>query len=311
MSRPFTILLSLALAVASRAEAGCDAPFSLDDLLAAYQSAQVAVASADGPAVLEAGAQLEAGLPCLDEMVPPAMMAATYRFIGVQHYFGDDSEAAARWFRTARELEPAFEWDVETIPGDSPIRALYRSQQPLEAQPLRMHVGMEFRLPPGGGEFYLDGRPWSETGASPERFHLLHLVEPDSRQVRAGWLVLGNDFPPHVLQAKAAEPEDVQVVRPGGPLQLEVIERVRPPMKTPTMIGAGVGLAGAVGFYAASYWARQGFENATTEDDLYRFLDLTDSFFWTSTVFLAVGGSLTGFGLYMSDGPGMGYAWTW
>ena len=310
MFRPLPILLTLALAVSTRAEAGCDAPFSVDDLLAVYQSAQVAIADADSPAILESGQKLEAGLPCLEEMVPPAMMAAAYRIIGVQHYFGEDMEATARWFRTARELEPAFEWDLETIPGDSPIRVLYRSQQPLESQAAELHVGMEFRLPPGGGEFYLDGRPWLEAGASPDRFHLLHLVEPGARQVRAGWLVLGNDFPPHVLQARTAEPVAVQP-RGGGPLELEVIGRVRPPMKTPTLIGGGLGLAGALGFYAASYWARQGFEGATTEDELFRFLDLTDTFFWTSTVFLAVGGSLTGFGLYMNGGPGMGYAWTW
>jgi hypothetical protein len=151
---------------------------------------------------------MERGLGCLDEKLVPMLIGRTYRSIGSGYMVGGDVAKGTRWFRTAVEVDPAFQFGLEEFAVDHPVRLAYD----------------EVRLAPSGtpaavegsalaaGDFYLDGRGLTDAAATRGRPHLLQLV---GERVDS-WLIDGNSFPSAVLvvgggdadTAKAKEPKE-------------------------------------------------------------------------------------------------------
>jgi len=316
-ARVFGCWLLLALAVSNPAKADCKAGFDGDDLFSNYEEMFLALRAGDEQAFMEASSVMSAGLPCLTETVQPRMLAAAFRMLGVRQFRMSDADGAVRWMRTARDVDPAFEWDISTLDLDAPERSLYAQQQMYEnAEPVLVPGKALSR--PSGTRILLDGRELDGPEATPDRYHLLQVVDLKG-PVRSSTVILGNAFPSHLLAAKTAEiqssaPEPVDVssqTSSSSTSGVVRIERQRPPLKTPVLGVGGLGLAGAIGLYAMSHGARGEFEAATTSAAMQQARDRTNALFLGSCGLMAVGLATTSLGLYMADGPGLGLVFDW
>ncbi|MEE2751483.1 MAG: hypothetical protein VX519_08625 [Myxococcota bacterium] len=300
------------------AYAECEAGFDGDELFSNYEEMFLALRSNDEQAFMEASAVMAKGLPCLSEPVQPRMLAAAFRMLGVRQYRMSDNDGAVRWMRTAREVDPAFEWSISTLGLDAPERALYAQQQLYEnADPVAV-PGKMFSRPPGT-RILLDGRELKSPEATGDRFHLLQVVDLKG-PVRSSTVILGNSFPGDLLKAKTQTDSVVPVVEAdssqsssslSSSTDVVRIQRQRPPLKTPILGVGGVGLAGAIGLYAMSHGARADFEEADTLALMADTRDRTNGLFLGSCGLLVVGVATTSLGLYMADGPGLNWTWDW
>ena len=298
--------------------AECGAGFDGDDLFSNYEQMFLALRSGDEQAFMEASGVMATGLPCLSESAQPRMLAAAYRMLGVRQYRMSDNDGAVRWMRVAREVDPAFEWDISTLGLDAPERALYAQQKLYESTDPVAVSGKVFDKPPGT-RILLDGKEVKSPEATSDRFHLLQVVDLKG-PVRSSMVILGNSFPGRLLTAETeAEPATTVGVSDGGRTSsgssastgVVRIQRQRPPLKTPILGVGGLGLAGAIGFYAMSHGARAEFEEADTADSMQAARERTNGMFLGSCSLLVVGVATTSLGLYMADGPGLGLAWDW
>jgi hypothetical protein len=309
--------------------AECDGPVGAHDLLASYQTVQFMMASGDTQAVVDAGEELETGLACLTDRVPPALFAGVYRALGVSHAFAEQKNEAMQWFLTARQLDSTSTFGVDEMPIDSPVRALFDAAIANSViAPVRV-PGMTLSPPPNS-LVLLDGREIQDAAATPNRYHLIQLAHADGR-IRRSWIILGNAFPAILLQASAVETEDVAQVtkedEPESALQVMAdeegmptgydmadfvrIDRDRPPWKTPSMVSGGTTIAGSLLLYGASFYTQSRFDGATTENDLYNFQRLTNRLTVGASVLFVLGGAAGSWGVMMNGGTGLGFRHTW
>jgi hypothetical protein len=301
-----------------RAEAAdCEIRASVDDFLAQYQETMSALRGKDVEAFVQSSEVLAKQFPCLSETVPPRMLASAYRLVGVRHFRTGDEEGAMRWLRTARELDPGFEWDIGTLGVDAPERALYAQQQMFAGLDPVGVPGKLLSRPPGT-RVLLDGSELNEPSATPDRYHLLQVVD-NSGPIRSSQVILGNAFPPELLRVPGAEEADRiagQLAAGSAPTlaaqsTVERIQRERPPFKTPVLAIGGAGLAGAAALYGLSYGANQDFLSATKTARLTAARGSANSYFLASLVCLAAGTATASWGVYMSDGMGWTYQGRW
>ena len=301
-----------------RAEAAdCVSRASIDDFLAQYQETLVALREKDAEAFVQSSDALGKQFPCLSEAVPPRMLAAAYRLVGVRHFRTGDEEGAMRWLRTARELDPGFEWDIGTLEVDAPERALYAQQQMFAGLDPVGVPGKLLARPPGT-RVLLDGKELKEPSATTDRYHLLQVVD-NSGPIRSSQVILGNAFPPALLRVPGAEEADLiagkmaaaSAQAPAPQSTVERIQRERPPYKSPVLAVGGAGLAGAAALYGLSYGANQDFLSATKTAQLTAARGSANAYFWASVACLAAGTATASWGVYMSDGMGWAYQGSW
>ena len=320
ISRWLGLWTLVALVGVKPAWAECDSGFDGDDLFDNYEQMFRALRGNDEQAFMEASTVMAAGLPCLTEPVQPRMLAAAYRMLGVRQYRMSDADGAVRWMRTAREVDPAFEWDLSTLGLDAPERGLYAQQELYEnVEPVAVPGKSLAR--PTGTRILLDGRELKTPEATGDRFHLLQVVDLKG-PVRSSTVILGNSFPGHLVVAKTQEEAVATETSPvsgsgrsssasASTSGVVRIERQRPPLKTPILGVGGLGLAGAIGFYAMSHSARAEFEQAQTAANMLQAKDKTNALFLGSCGLFVVGVATTSVGLYMADGPGLGLTLDW
>ncbi len=300
-------LLVAALAPAARAE--CTRAYVGEELVNDLSTMTAALRSLDEAAFKASGKRLEASVACIKTPVPPMVFAAAYRYIGAYHFFSGDQDGARRWFRSALELDPTFDWDVSEVPVGHPMRGVFDGERdaasvdpvPVEGKVLNV---------PAGSALYLDGREIDAPAATPDRPHLLQVVATSDRTVRQVFMIDGNAFPPQFLRDAevAAAPEepakkskkDKKSKKKKGkddeavaeapvvtdPLAVQKVERVRPAIKTPLMVTGGLVMAGSGVIYAMSFASHKEFERASTTSELERYRTLTN------TLVLASGGTL-------------------
>jgi hypothetical protein len=197
-----------------------------------------------------------------------------------------------------------------TLGVDAPERALYAQQQMFAGLDPVGVPGKLLSRPPGT-RVLLDGVELVDASATPDRYHLLQVVD-NSGPVRSSQVILGNAFPPELLRVPGAEEADRiagQMAAAAGPTPLrpqtvEQIQRERPPFKTPVLALGGAGLAGAAALYGLSYGANQDFDSATKTSQLTAAREGANAYFWASLVCLAAGTATASWGVYMSDGVG-------
>ncbi|MEC7241414.1 MAG: hypothetical protein VXW32_09255 [Myxococcota bacterium] len=327
-----TLLALFTLIVARPSFAQCTGPFGAQDLLNSYQTVQFMLSSGDEQSVIDAAVELNVGLPCLTEKVPPAFYAGVYRVLGAAAAFEGENAKAQKWFLTARELDSGAGFGVDELAFDSPVRALFDS---VISEAGRAPVAMPGHQlsPPENSMVLVDGRQVSEAAATTGRYHVVQLAWLDGR-VRRSWLIEGNQFPAILVTQtgeaadSAAEPAvDPGAQEAGSTLQVLTderglpvgydaqdfvrIDRVRPPWKTPALVSGGVAFAGSVALYGLSFRARSQFDSATTESDLYHFQRLTNRLSLASTALFVVGGASTSWGVLLGDSPGVGIQFPW
>jgi hypothetical protein len=261
----------------------------------------------------------------MGEALPAQLFPNVYRMIGVGAFAGGKPDEAVKWWRTARELEPTFQWDVNDMDLGSPMYATYVSARDGEGTTPARIEGKDLNIP-AGSHFLLDGRPLSAPAATPDRYHLLQQVA-DAGGVRASWVITGNGFPDRVLAEQVASLNEVKEEatkekekkkkekKKGEPQQLSggyttddvvTIQRERPPLKTPMLILGGVGVLAAGGLYAASYPAAASFEAAKTQEELDAARSRTNLLVVASVGTLAAGVGMEWFGIVLDGGGVVG-----
>ena len=196
-------LLALPVGAAHAAPASsaeCPAPYTLDALLAHLVAVEAGLRGDDPASAHAAATALEAGLPCLAELLPPLVAGRAYRAVGAGWAVSDAPDAvdrASAWFRTAAELEPTFDYGLQDLPADHPVRDVYHAARASADVP---DVAVEGRAFASPADHFLDGRRLDAPRARPDRPHLLQ------RQDAAvtSWLVDGAAFPDDVLAKRVA-----------------------------------------------------------------------------------------------------------
>ena len=314
--------LSVALVVLllpAQAWAQCNVPYTTEKFMADMQSAQLALSIDDPQGFVEAGTQLERGLPCLNEKIPPRGLAAGYRIVSLMAYRKGDEPRSRRWARTARELDPDFAWGAVELDPSDPYRTLYDGERAKSDTPPVQVEGMRL-LVPEGSVLLLDGRPLDRAAATVERYHVLQHFS-DAEGHLQSWIINGNGVPPQFMEegeeASQAEEEvakkkskgKVAADAPYAAEDITVIDRVAPKGKKAAIAMGFVGALAAGGAYAGSYFTRQSFDSANSEDDLIRYRRMTNGLVVASGGLLVVGLGVGWWGVALDGGAAIGRTW--
>ena len=323
----------VALTMPSLAQAAdCDQPYTTDQLLTDLEAVETAAQTGEPEGSITAADRMERGMGCLDEKLVPMLIGRTYRSIGAGFLVGGDTNSGQRWFRTAVEVDPGFEFGLEEYAVDDPVRTAYDAiRMGPSANPAAVE-GMSLIE----GKFFLDGRSLTEAAATRGRPHLLQLVGDDVQS----WLIDGNSFPaavlaggaapeavadagkpkkvkepkvkkvkePKVKKDKTAETDDAVADGPPPPPPTDSggtrFGRQRPPEKTPLIIGGGAIIAGAGVMYGLAIVQRQKFDDVKdSEEDLRKAQLATNRLYLGSLGVLAVGAGTLTWGIVL-DGSG-------
>ncbi len=318
------------LAAPAVAHAECKVAYTSAELVKDLTSTQLALRALDESTFSQAGQRLELGVACVSNAVPTMVFASAYRYIGAHRYFENDEAGARRWFRSALELDPSYQWDASELELANPIRAVFESERDNAHTPPVPATGGVLAKP-AGSTYALDGRPLSVAAASPDRPHVLQQIATADKSIRGTWLLDGSGFPAQVLQsavvadltpdaaakaskaAKKAERTKKPVVETERVASVEysdtgaiVVDRVRPAEKTPLMVLGAIAIVGAGGIYAASFVTHDEFENASTTDELFQTQALTNALVVSSGSVLLAGLGIGYWGMVLDGGAGVG-----
>lgn len=333
--------LLAASSVARAAE--CTDPYPLDAMLEDLVAVETFLRNGDDALAGEAGAKLEAGFPCMPEVVPRMIVGRAIRAMASGLVASGEVEKAEDWFRTAAELEQSFDFGLEDMPESHPIRDVYSAAKSSSSGEEVLVAGATLAT----GTAYLDGRKLLEPKARLDRWHLFQF---DAGSGAKTWLIEGNDFPDEVLvlaappvvgrngktkELKTPKPAPVVAApvpavpmpaartpkpampppvtppsaRPGrtftdtGNQSTMVVERQRPWEKTPLLVGGGTIVAGGAAVYYASYVARQKFDETNDVDELEPLQSRVNRLAIASMAILAVGAGTVTWGVIL-DGSG-------
>ena len=309
-----------ALVVASApgaARAECARAYTGPELINDLSVMNAALRNLDEDAFKVAGKNLEKNIPCVRTPVQPQVFASAYRMIGAYQFLAGDKAVAARWFRVALELNPAYEWDVTEFPADHPIREAFLAER-YRAGEAKVAVAGKVLNEPAGSKLMLDGKPLTKPAATTDRPHLLQVVGSDNT-VRQVFLIEGNAIPEPFLRAEEAaavalattgKKDKNAPVRadPNDPYAVQKIQRVRPKAKTPLMIAGGAIALGSAGIYGASFATRSSFDAATTTKDLEHYRSLTNTLVIAAGTTFAVGIGVEYAAIIIDgNGPALGF----
>ena len=327
------ILACLFLLVPQVSQAACKTSYPLQTVARDLGLMQSALRNLDEQGFRDAGTRLKLGMPCMEAPAPAAVYATAYRLLGALYHLEGDIVQSEAWFHTALELDPGFAWDVRDFDVGHPIRLSFESiGSGLDTTPVAVE-GKKIRQPKTG-RLLMDGRPLMEPEATLGRPHMVQQISADNK-VLDSWVFEGNSFPEQVVKPSFDEPDTgpalvigeeptkdkprrkdkdnddsgevvTSTVSANVMDDVVMVERIRPPMKTPLMLVGGASLLGAGGTYAASYLMSQRFEEATTTDEANQLRATTNALVLASGGIAAVGLGLGYWGMLLDGGYGIG-----
>ena len=208
--------------------AGCDAPYSSDQLIEDLSKVEDLLRKYDNDGAGRVGAAMEAHLACLGEApLPPMIMGRAYRAIGGGLYVGGNLRRGLDWFSTAIVIDPTFGYGLEDLPSNHPVLNVYAEAQRLgNDEPVKSEGKV---LAPG--THYLDGKKISSPTAVPG---IPHIYQWKSDSGIQAYLITGTDFPmdavidPTVSATVAAAPVDKKGAKAGEAKPAKVA-KVEPP----------------------------------------------------------------------------------
>jgi hypothetical protein len=295
------------LACSGVAYGACPAPYTADALGGDLSRMSDTLRDRKIDQFQESGKALTAGMGCINSPMAPVILASLYRYSGLYAHFAGEKEQAQRWFRSALELDSSYDWDISEVAGDDPIRMIFEEvRSSLDTQPQAVAGGRELMVPTGA-RVMVDGRVLRTAALTLDRPHLVQVVDVATNSVVDVWLIQGNEFPDSLLgDAPVADAGPAPVS--GSSLNVQRIERSRPPLKTPALIVGGVGLVAGVGLYAASFPAHANFESATTAADLEKSRNLTNFLVLGAGGAVIAGAAIGYVGVSLSGGPTIHWA---
>lgn len=306
------LFISGSVAWSPLGHATCEQAYTTGELTEDLGAMTAALRGDDRDEMIRVGDRMETGLPCIRTKVPGQVIATAFRFVGAAQFYQGEQREARRWFRTAIELAPTYDFDVSEVPLGSPLRALFESVKGSAGTDAVAVPGKELQAP-AGAELWLDGRKLKRPEATLERPHLLQVVATSDGTIRTAHLVDGNAFPEEYLTeaavAAVATPETESKKDPGAhqpnyDLAVVQVKRVRPAAKTPLMVAGGVVALAGAGLYGATFATRDQFRNATTTADLERYQSLTNTLVLVSGATVAVGLGVEYAGIMLGAGGG-------
>lgn len=324
MRSTLALLLLALLTFAPKAWAACDAPYDTNTLLSDLVMIETAVRQNDGPTARQVADKMEAGFACMKEPLPYMIVARAYRAVGAGKVLGGDEARGKEWFLTSIELDPGFEYGLEDMGADSPVRYAYEAMRgDAEVSPTQLK-GFDLEQ----GTNYLDG---SLLGAPQATLGRPHLFQTDAISGSLqSFIIEGNKFPDAALVAeapavattpeaekgkkpkkekankeKAAKEKPAKEAKEKNPKSTVdtggFYERKRPPEKTPLIIGGAVTVVGAGALYYFSSVTRKHFDDATTENDVNKYKTATNRLVISSGAVLAVGAGVLTWGIILDD----------
>ncbi len=323
--------MTLLLALLAPAHAGvCADDYTDDEFLDDITAAQTALRSNDDYGFINAVNGLQGGLDCLVAELPPRVLAGAYRMIGAQLVLEGNDADGRKWFRTSMELDSTFQWDISEFSQegtDALVRDAWNAERGVSHD--ARSIDGSFNL--GEGQrLLLDGRELSSPEATPDRFHLLQLVDTDGK-ITSVWIFDGVSFPSRLIgdvvsdsggggggdgdedeDSKRSRDKKDRSSRESEEIGSTItVERNRPPLQIPVLVAGGVGLVAGGGFYALSFGANSDFQAATTEEDLQAAASRTNTYVLAAAGLAAAGAGLTTWGVLMDGTPTFGLTWTW
>ena len=291
----------------SEANAECSGPYTPEKLGSDLGAMSEALRGSSRDVFRQVGESMVTNLPCVDAPLAPVVLANVYRYAGLSHYFGGNQGRAEAWFRTALELDSSFDWDVNEIAVDDPIRMVFEAQREAAGAEKVDAGGGQSLVIPEGGRLVSDGRALTAAKLTTDRPHLIQWIQTSDNSVVQVWLVEGAELPAKLLGEAAAEDETDSG---RSSYAVQKIERSRPPMKTPTLIAGGASIAGGIALYIMSHGAQKKFEQATTTADLERTRTLTNGLVLGAAGGVALGSGLTYLGVILDGGAGVRFGYT-
>ena len=268
------------------------------------QTMSQAMQNGDDEVIEKIGSLMNRNVLCVEKPVPPNVYAALFRYIGVYYYVNGNEKDAGKWFRTALEIQPDFEWSMkELLPGD-PLRAFFEQQRKI-SQIEPTSLGKFDFLLPEGKFLLLDGKPIKKPIATEERYHALLLIDKNSQRIEGRYLLNGNRFPEALIQKRrSGSGEDGDEL-----FKVTKLKRVRPPSKTPLLVSGSSALLLAAGLYGSTFKTNADFRAAKTTSEMIQIKEMNNALVISSAVIGVVGLGLGYTGVLIdSDSP---FLWNW
>jgi hypothetical protein len=208
--------------------------------------------------------------------MPSQVAGRSYRAIGGGLSQGGDPREGFNWLVTAATLEPGFEYGLEDVATDHPIRGVYADAAEQSSSAKIRTENFDYFV---AGKHYLDGRKTAQPKASIGHPHL-YQAEIDGALL--GYVINGNRFPQENLSTTP-------------PLAEGVAASVKPPKEKsggPNMgllATGGVGVVASVLTFVMSRGANKKFYEGTTYDDIEKYRGSTNTLSTVSGVALGVG----------------------
>ncbi len=279
----------------------CGRTYTTAELSRDLGAMTAALRAKDQSAYRNTGQRLSSQIGCIRKDLPVRVWASAYRHIGAYYYLVGDFDQSRKWFKTAIELEPSYEWDIAELALDHPLRKAFNAQRnAATVQPVPLDG--KAIAPPAGGKLKLDGRDLTEPSATLDRPHILMVVGAD-RVASQVFLIDGNAIPEKFLTEGSGPAEEVN---PEDQYAAKKVERVRPPAKTPLMVSGGaLALVGGA-LYGTSFATRNKFYAANSAADLEKYRGLTNTLVVAAGTTFALGVGIEYVGIIISDQPGIG-----
>lgn len=299
--------MMVVIACSGIAHGACPAPYTADALGGDLSSMSETLRTRQMAQFQESGKALTAGMGCINSPMAPVILASLYRYSGLYSHFAGEQEQAQRWFRSSLELDSSYTWDISEVAGDDPIRMLFEEvRSSLDTEPQPVAEGRELKVPTGT-RVMADGRVLRTAALTLDRPHLVQVVDVATNNVIDVWLIQGNELPDSLLGDALVADVDPPASYGSG-LNVQRIQRSRPPLKTPALIFGGVGLVAGVGLYAASFPARANFEVATTAANLEKSRNLTNLLVLGAGGAVIAGAAIGYVGMSLNGGPTIHWA---
>ncbi len=286
----------------SQAEARCDgALYTAENIIKDIGDMDSAIGEDNLVSIKTIGERMARDLLCMSTPAPPMVFATLYRHLGVYYHVMNNPQEGNRWFRSAIEIDPSFEWEPSVLPLDRAERQEFEQQRLIAGAEPDFLEDKIFSLPEGT-ILYLDGHMISEPSAVEERPHVLLLVQESSKNVEARYLIDGNNFPEVLLTEGSVNQEDAQKVE-DDLLAVKQVYRMRPAIKTPLLISSAVTLTAAASMYGVTTKTNASFYEKGKTYDEYKSIQRTNNNLVIGSVVSLVIGVGTGYTGALIDAP--------
>jgi hypothetical protein len=272
------MLLTLLL---STADAACEEPTSLSNVMATINTAEVAYGQLQTERFQQLAEQVNAEIPCVSDLVSREDARVIHRLMALRARVAGDSAKARTAFAASRWLEPTAGLPDHIVPDDRS----FPEWADFEGIPLDTRATRPL-TPPRTGQLYLDGAPAQER---PVAWPVIYQQVTASGQVQRTRYLWAED-PLPVIEERS----------PRGPLVLGGVSAAT--------------LAAGAGLYASGWYVyrHNGCEQGCADDQHDYATTMSDV---VGPALMAVGGAgLAGTGAWMWMGAGtagVGYAARW